>query len=259
MKLYAAPFAAAVAMAALVIPAVASAQTEPWSLSVTSGVDYSSGDYGLAEDTDILVAPVSVRVTNDQWAFSASIPYISIDSPGGVVVGPGGQPLPGVPSAGGDREGFGDLNLGANYTMTHGEYDIDLGARVKLPTSDEDEQLGTGEADYAVSAEVSRVWGGVIPFVNVGYRVLGDTDTLELEDGLTASAGLTVPAGNAVWIFSYDYAEATTSGTEDSQEVFGGLSLPLGERTTVIGYGIAGLSEGSPDLGAGVLFTYRLF
>src|SRR4051812_14294382 len=92
-------------------------KANPFGVSVSTGVDYSSGDYGLPQNTDILVVPVSLRATTGNLAFSATLPYLRIDGPGGVVVGPDGQPIPGVPSIPGARSGIGDVSLGATYTL----------------------------------------------------------------------------------------------------------------------------------------------
>src|SRR3712207_3965262 len=87
------------------------------SLRLTTGVDYSRGDYGLDEDTKITVVPVTARLSTGPFAFTAALPYIRLDTPGGVVLGPDGNPLPGVPTTGGKTNGLGDLSLGAKYTL----------------------------------------------------------------------------------------------------------------------------------------------
>lgn len=241
---------------------VEQAQDNDFGLSFTTGVDYSSGDYGLAEDTDILVVPFSLRATSGPFAFTASLPYLNISGPGGVVVGPDGQPLPGVPSASGERSGLGDLTLGANYTLRtdpSGGLELTLGGRVKLPTANQDKQLSTGETDFSVAGEVAYAMGNVIPFASVGYRFLGDPESFNLRNGPTASVGSSFVFGKSVLIASYDYARAPSVLAEDSHELFGGLSVPATDRFTVTGYGIAGLSEGSPDYGVGLLLTTKLF
>lgn len=191
-----------------------------------------------------------------------SVPYISIDGSGGVVVGPGGEPLPGVPTTSGKRSGIGDLSLGASYTVpseTLGGLELALGGRVKLPTSSKEEQLSTGETDLTLSADASYAFGNVVPFVNVGYRWLGDPEGFNLRNGPTASIGSSFILGRSVLITSYDYARASSALTDDSHELFAGLSAPLSSSLTLTGYGIAGLSEGSPDVGAGLLITAKLF
>lgn len=235
-------------------------KTSPVGVSVSTGIDYSSGDYGLASNTDILVVPLSLRATAGDFAFSATLPYLKIDGPGGVVVGPDGQPLPGGGGIPGKRSGLGDLSLGTTYTLRPGDtgLEIGLGGRVKLPVSDDDKHLGTGKTDMKVSADISYAMDGFIPFVNVGYRFLGDPAGVELRDGPTASVGFSAPVGRSVVILSYDYATATTRVSEDSHELFGGLSVPVNDRFTVTGYGVGGLSKGSPDFGIGLLLTAKI-
>jgi hypothetical protein len=229
-------------------------------VSVSTGVDYSTGDYGLGAKTKILVVPLSVRATTGDFAFSATIPYLRIDGPGGVVVGPDGQPVPGVVGLPGKRNGIGDLSVGGTYTMRPAEsgLELGLGARVKLPTSDDAKHLGTGKTDIKISADLSYAIDSFVPFVNVGYRFLGDPATVDLRNGPTASVGFSAPVGGSVIILSYDYASATTRLSEDSHELFGGLSVPVSDRFTITGYGVGGLSKGSPDFGVGLLLTAKI-
>ena len=236
--------------------------TAPVGLSFSTGIDYSTGNYGLDEDTNILVVPFALRATTGNLSFTASLPYISIDGPGGVVVGPGGEPLPGVPTQSGKRSGLGDLSLGATYTVPAealGGVELGLGGRVKLPTSSEDRQLSTGKTDVSLSAEASYAVGKAVPFVNIGYRFLGDPEGFDLRNGPTASIGSSFQLGASVLIASYDYARASSDLTEDSHELFAGLSAPLSPGLTVTGYGVKGFSQGSPDFGAGLLITAKLF
>jgi hypothetical protein len=242
-------------------PAVAE-RVNPFGLSFSTGVDYSSGDYGLDEKTKILVVPFSLRATTGNAAFTASLPYIRLDGPGGVVIGPGGEPLPGVPSAGGVRNGLGDLSLGATYTIPAealGGLELGLGGRVKLATASKQRQLSTGKTDVTFSADISYPIGTVVPFVNLGYRVLGDPEGFDLRNGPTASVGSSFQLGSAVLIASYDYARASSALSDDSHEIFAGLSAPVTSGLTLTGYTVAGLSDGSPDFGVGLLLTAKVF
>ncbi len=230
--------------------------------SFSTGIDYSIGDYGQAEDTEILVIPFSARATAGNFAFTATLPYLRIDGPGGVVIGPGGEPLPGIPGTGGLREGIGDLTLGATYTVpseTLGGLELEFGGRVKLPTSDETEQLSTGETDFTVTTDISYPIGNIVPFVSLGYRFLGDPAGIDLRDGPTASVGTSILLGRSVLITSYDYAQASSPLAEDAHEIFAGFSTPVSSRFNLTAYGIAGLSKGSPDFGVGLLLTTTLF
>jgi hypothetical protein len=130
---------------------------------------------------------------------------------------------------------------------------------VKLPTSDEEEQLSTGETDFTLTTDVSFPIGNVVPFVSLGYRFFGDPVGIDLEDGPTASVGASILFGSSVLITSYDYAQASSPLAEDAHEIFAGFSTPLSSRFNLTAYGIAGLSEGSPDVGVGLLLTTTLF
>jgi hypothetical protein len=256
MKIFAS-IAAVAAVLSIVGTAQAQESSAP-SLSVTSGVDYSSGDYGTAVDTDILVVPVAARLKFGDFRLSASVPYIRID--GANIVGGDGDPIvvdPSAPSS--RRSGVGDVTLGASYAIPEERLGVglDIGARVKLPTAKDG--LGTGETDYTVSAEVSKTVGNVTPFASVGYRFLGDPPGIDLDDAFFASVGASVLAGRSVVLVSYDYRQATSPFAENSQEIFGAYSRPVSDKLNFTLYGSAGLSDGAPDFGAGAMLTMKLF
>lgn len=233
----------------------------PYDVSLSVGADYSSGKYGGTEATKIWIAPISATVKVDSWRLSATIPWLRISGPGGVVVGPDGRPLPGVPGVAGKRDGFGDLSLGATYTLPAdmtGGFLVDLTGRVKLPTSEKSKHLGTGKTDYTVSADVSYPIGQWGPFVDVGYRMPGSPAGVNLKDSVTASVGTSYAMDKTVFIASYDYAEKSSPLAKDSHEIFGAVSAPLTSHVNWTLYGIGGLSDGAPDYEAGVLLTYRL-
>lgn len=234
-------------------------------VSFTAGADYSVGDYGGPANTKILVVPFSLRAKTGPLRISATLPYLRIDGPGNIVGGGDGGPIvidPNDPTPREVREGLGDLSLAATYSLPSealGGFEVDLGARVKLPTSSERKRLGTGKTDFAVSVDVARPVGAITPFVNVGYRMPGDPDGVELKNTFTTSVGATVSAGSTTLIASYDYSEASSALAKDSHSLFGGLSVPVSERFSLIGYGTGGLSEGAADYGVGLLLSAKLF
>lgn len=238
------------------------AAQEPFTVSATTGVDYSSGKYGADTSTDLFVAPLSLRVADRGLSITAAVPYLRIDSPGGVLVGPGGEPIPGVPTEAGVRKGFGDLSLAFNYDFPDamfGALGLSFGGRIVLPTSSAAKQLGTGKTSYSGSAEISYELGALTPFVTIGYRAPGDPDGVDLRNGFTGSVGTSYALGGSVLILSYDYARASSRVAADSHELFGAFSRPLNDRLSLTGYGIVGLSQGSPDFGAGLLLTAKLY
>lgn len=253
------PFIAA--GAALAAPAAA----DPGSLSFTTGVDYSVGDYGAPQDTKILVVPFSLRYRVDRLRLSATAPYLKIRGPGVVVGGGEGGPIvvdPNAPQPITTRSGLGDVSLGATYTFLEQDsagFDLDLGARVKLPTGSRAKGLSTGEADFGVNAEISRSFGTITPFASVGYRMPGDPEGVELRNSVTASIGSSFSLGKPTLIASYDYAGKSSVNADTSQSLFAGLAVPASDRFTVTGYGTKGFSDGAADYSAGLLLTTKLF
>ncbi len=251
------------AIAAFVVqPALAQASGPAQTLSVTTGVDYSSGSYGAADDTSILVVPVSARLKAGDWRFSATLPYLQIDGASSIVGSGSGGPIiidPNAPRI--RRDGLGDLSLGATFSALKEEsagFNLDVGASVKLATASASDGLGTGKTDYSVSADISKTFGAWSPFVTLGYRVPGDPDGFDLDNAVSVSAGTSVAIGDAVAIVSYDYREATSALAEDGREIFGAFSAPLGGANWTL-YGSVGLSDGSPDFGAGLMLTFGVF
>lgn len=234
-------------------------------VTVTTGADYSAGDYGGPSDTKILVVPLTVRAKSGPIRLSATLPYLRIDGPGNIVGGGDGGPIiidPNDPTPATVRKGLGDLSLAAAYALPDvalGGFEVELGARVKLPTSSERKRLGTGKTDFSVSLDVARPIGNIAPFVTVGYRMPGEPAGVALRNSFTTSVGTTVSLGAATLIASYDYSEATSRFVEDSHSLFGGMNLPLSKRISLTGYGTAGLSEGAPDFGAGLLLSAKIF
>lgn len=227
--------------------------------SLTTGVDYSTGDYGTGIDTNILVVPVAARVSLGDVRLSASIPYIRIDGAGSIVGGEGGPIVvdPSTPAT--VRDGIGDLTLGFNYGVPEDRIGlgIDLGARVKLPTAETG--LGTGETDVSFTGELSRTFGTVTPFVQLGYRIMGDPEGIDLNDVPFGSIGASAAVGRSVILASYDYRKAASDAAEDSQELFGAFSTPLSSALNLTFYGSAGLSDGAPDFGIGAMVTVKAF
>jgi len=246
---------------ALSFAAPAAAQEASSSFSITTGIDYSKGDYGTASDTEIIVVPVIARYRTGDVRFSASLPWLHIQGASSIVGGGDGGPIiidPNAPRT--KRSGLGDLTLGVNWAPSEERlgFGIDLGARVKVPTASQSRGLGTGKADVSLSAELSKTFGKLTPFVSAGYRFPGDPDGIELENAFFGSAGVTVVADKSVLIASYDYREATSSLSQDSQELFGAFSTPLSERMNFTLYGSGGLSDGAPDFGVGAMLTLKL-
>jgi hypothetical protein len=234
-----------------------------WQLTSTLGMTDTNGDYGTPQNTNVLLGLSTLSLSDGNLKFSASIPYMRISGRGLVVFDASGNPIvinrrttipPDV------RTGWGDLDLGASYTIPPSildGFEVRVGGVVKAPTGSARKRLSTGEADFGASLDVSRQFGLWTPFVTVGYIDHGQPSGFSLNNTTSVSAGTSLElSDNLVAVASYDYDSADSPLVVAGQELFGSLSWVRDDRITVTGYGTLGLTSGSPDVGLGFLISY---
>lgn len=229
--------------------------TEPnWGFS--AGAEFVSGEYGGDESVDEWYVPLSTWVDVGRVSFRVTVPYLSVDAPSGTIIeGPGGQPIIGD----GPRtteSGLGDIVAAVTVrdvlTAMEGDLALDLTGRVKLGTADEDKGLGSGETDYTVQADLLRFFPKFTAVGSVGYVFRGDPDDYDLDDGMIAMLGGTWFIGNARSLGLFmEYREASFMDNDDRLEATGYFGWPIREGWRGSVYLIAGLSDSSPDFGAG--------
>lgn len=262
-RTYAATGAAALAMAAS--PAFAD---EYWQFSL--GADYSTGDYGDEADTDMLAVPVGVKYQGENVWFRASVPYVHIKGPEGVIPGEGGvSPGNGNGNGGGGggdevvsdtRSGIGDVNLAAGYTIPVGSRTwFDVIGKVKLPTGSKSDFIGTGTTDFTAEGELLHSFGDVSVSLNGGRRFNGSNDLYPLDDVWLAGGGIYANAGPQLSLgLSYEWREGALETSPDRSEATAFATYKMSDALRLQGYGYTGFSDGSPDVGGGVQVLYRI-
>lgn len=228
---------------------------DSWSLS--SGFDYSSGDYGLSEDTRMLAVPLTATYRSDTWTFRASLPYLRVSGPAYVVPELGG--VGGVRPVSTTESGVGDLILSASYALPfrEGSPAFDLSAKVKLGTADDAKGLGTGESDFYAQADVYQVFGDFAPFGTLGYRVLGDPAGFDLKDGLFAAAGVSYRWSEPTRIGGvFDWRQRTVDGGDAAFEFTAFVTHRFDDRWRLQVYVVKGFTDASPDAGIGTVVGY---
>lgn len=225
-------------------------------LKISTGFDYSTGDYGSTSDTEIWYVPVTGKLSMGNWSAKLTVPWIRIKGPG-VVVGDGDSDG-GAAGAVTTESGLGDVVGSLTYTVDMPEKTyLDLTAKVKYPTADEKKGLGTGQFDYTAMAEVTKDFADNYVFVGGGYKFVGDNRSLNLDNVWLASFGgghdfsRDTSAG-----FAYDWRQSA-SGGDDPSEASVYLKHNLTKRTNVQVYGVMGFSDASPDYGTGVVLGYK--
>jgi hypothetical protein len=246
------------------VPAGASADTY---LRVATGVDYSTGTYGERQSTDVVLVPLVAKLYTGNWTFRAATSWLSVDGPAsiGTIDEDGGGADPGTVGAPGDhrsaRQGIGDSYLAAKYSFNKlggGPAYVDVQAKVRLPTGDEDKGLGVGATDYLFDAELGADWRTKGVYFDLGRRYLGDTSTLVRQNGWSYSAGAWARFDRktelGVWYYTRD---PSVAGFHRPRELGAYVSRRINSGWRIEWSLYEGLSEASPDLGTAITLTWR--
>ena len=231
------------------------------------GAEYSQGDYGSGETASAWYIPCGWRYGSDGFRASVTIPYLMVEGSAQVTfngrrIAPSG--MGGMGGGGGTGtttrtiSGLGDIMLSGSYLLLS-EADarpwVAATAKVKLGTADEEKGLGTGENDYTLQLEAGK---GML-YGYAGYRVLGDTSTVDYNDVSFVGAALNFPMGKATSLsVEYFTEQASVDGMDDVQEASLSLGGKMSEELDYSLYYVAGLSDSSADSVVGVKFSSRL-
>ena len=238
-------------------------------VKISAGFESSTGDYGQAVSTDIWYFPVVTKATYRNWTARLTVPYLRIKGPGTVIGGvvictdvSGKEDDCSVVSPGSTvttESGLGDIIGALTYTIDIEKHDIflDFTGKIKFPTADEDKRLGTGETDYEIRMDSTKIFGSAYIFGGVGRRFVGSPSQFQLDDIwlLNAGGGYQVNRKFGVGA-SYDFRESSST-TDDPSEATGYLTYKVTDSVTAMLYGLIGFSDGSPDTGAGLQFSYK--
>lgn len=229
------------------------------------GTIYASGKFGTSSNTSIWSSALGARLRHNDLTFTASLPWMRILSRSTIFTGIDATPVLVAANTSASRrttDGFGDLTLGAAYTIAPASspIELELSGRAKLNTASKRSGLSSGENDYAVGADLSVPLGKLAPFTSFTYRFLGDTAIYTLRDGPAASAGASYALGpDAFLLASYHYARAATRQVADAHELFAGASARIsGTPMRLTGFATAGLSHGAAGASVGIAISAGL-
>ena len=228
-------------------------------LTMSTGLDYSRGDYGGTRSTETWVVPVIAKYESGPLTLKASLPYIRTTGPGDVIgIGPDRVPTEGAENVRRTADGMGDLVLTAGYTVVqNSSLLLDLIGKVKVPTANEDRGLGTGKTDYAVQLDAATVVKGVTVFGTLGWKRYGDPEGVDYRDPLYASIGAGYRVVPSTFVgASYDWRDNVTRTGAEIREAALFASHTLSKQWKIQGYLITGFSDNSPDIGGGLILSH---
>jgi hypothetical protein len=263
-------------------------------LTINVGTEYSSGKYGGTDRNTVLSIPVSAKYTTGRFILRLSVPWLEISGTGVVTSGIGGfgsteirssnsghgsvnsggssgssnsgkGKATNVSSSGGTfgatrttEHGFGDIVAGLTYNAVDtGGLLLDVTGKVKFPTGSESRGLSNGQTDYALLVDAEQAIGKGFINGGIGHKWLGEPAGVSLRNPWFSSVGggykLTTSTTMGV---SYDYSQSSRSGGTAAQEVSVYASQRFTRNIKLNGNVYKGLSNGSPDWGAGVSLGY---
>lgn len=234
-------------------------------LTVGTGFNYSSGNYGTATTTNITSIPFLLKYDVNAWTLKLTVPYLYVSGGTGVVPGVGGvenrNPAGrGRAGASDTSQGLGDVVAAATYAAYFNpasQFGVDVTGKVKFATADRNKGLGTGENDYAAQVDLYKGFGPFTLFGGVGYNVLGSSSYIALNNVFNFNVGgaYKLNADTSVGV-SYDARERVTATAGPMSEMMGYVSHKLDRHWKSQFYLLKGFESGSPDWGAGASINY---
>jgi hypothetical protein len=164
-----------------------------------------------------------------------------------------------VPGPSGARSGLGDISVALGYGLDLGTLaQLDLGARIKVPTASRAKGLGTGKTDVTLSGTLSRRVGPVTLWGGARRRFVGKALGLRLRDTWGASGGVSLRASSAISLgVDYDWQQSVT-GRRPFSELTGWAGVSLNQRLRLNAYAGAGLNQRSANFLGGLSLTWKL-
>ena len=244
----------------LALPAQSALADTRTRISLETGMEYFTGNYGSSQPTDISYFPVTCKIQGHDWAMKVTVPYLEITGAVHVVNGVG-QTLPASTSARQVRSGLGDVSLSASETIldggTRGPSAIVTG-KMKLATASNTKGLGTGRNDYALETTLLNPMDRLTPFGTVGYKKYGSPADYKLNNVFYGSLGGNYRIGQSTnGGMMYIASQKVMDNRAPRSELLFFASHTLEKKWKVQGYLLRGLTSSVPKWGGGIHVSYN--
>ena len=230
--------------------------------AINIGAYFSEGDYGEPLDTRITYLPLSYNLDVGKWGFQVLVPHLRVEGLGNVLVNIGGVSRAVAATQTRTSSGIGDTIATLIYRvdpLTASAPFIELRLDVKLPTADEENSLGTGEADYSIQVDLSQNVGDTVVFATLGHNFRGSSTLYEgLQDSSFLQLGIAYPLSQQLSVGAfYDFREPATSFTPETHEVVPYLTWQFNENWSFTAMTIWGFTDASADSTVFGQLSYR--
>ncbi|HBL17063.1 MAG TPA: hypothetical protein DD417_10040 [Elusimicrobia bacterium] len=238
-------------------------ETRDWKFS--NSINYETGDFGTGTRSEILYVPFTLKRSWGAWDGSATVSLLQLRS-SALVTNVGGSPVKVGRGRGSpvttSYSGVGDTVLRGGYALVRegpGPFDLSLVAKLKIPTADESEGLGTGEFDEGVGVEFGKeVVPSWLTIVDLYYTLIGSPAGTDLDNQSAAAFGVAHTLGKG-WTATAlcELSNPLVAGETAPAALRGILDYKLDEQAHVFAGVLQGLSDGSPDVGLSLGGSYR--
>ena len=228
----------AVAVVALcgVIPAAAQGY-----LGIDAGIQ--RGAFGTSVTTTASSLSLSVGWFDNDYDVSVTVPLVRMSD-----------------DLGAEETGLGDVvvraGLGNLYRNAEGVA-LDGSVSIKLPTADENKNLGSGETDIGGFISLRKQWSSFSATLGAGYLLVGDPAGTDYNNVALVSFGVSKRLSSGGMFVSLDTRSAATAGTDDPRELSLGGYYVMNAHYAFSGSAFVGLSDGSADYGANLGWLKR--
>ena len=234
-------------------------------IQVISGYEYSQGDYGQTLTTYEHLIPLSISWQRDDWQIKVSNGLIRSEGPVNTVAATDGVVLDEAVSDSDDgplvnHRGIMDTYLAFRKELPWGEaYSLfmDLNLTTRLPTASGDNVIER-DPDYEIMLDLFWQQDRWLPMLSVGYKWLGESDEISLNDVALLSLGLQYTLTDQCQLGGLlDYQQASSSTSDAVQELMFYGNCRMDKQWSLSPYLLSGFSDSSVDYAIGVQLIWR--
>ncbi|MFN0039027.1 MAG: hypothetical protein ACKVP2_05920 [Burkholderiales bacterium] len=263
-------------------------------LTLSTGIEYTRGNYGKPEPTEVWSVGLAARYRTGPWTFRISLPLLRVDGPSSVTDMEASDPDDGdyIDPADDDEDetgggssgttgntarrqtGFGDATISVFRTVvkaTSGPVGIELGGMAKVPVADGNCCLLTNdEMDFSAQVNLFQYYGRFEPYLSFGWTRRGDPvardnqcnvidgSRIDLHDPIfrTIGVGYRLDRDSSIRI-EHEFRQKLRTTSAPKSELSVIYQKWLTEHWRLNAFGLIGLSNNSPDLGLGASVSYR--
>ena len=131
-------------------------------------------------------------------------------------------------------------------------------ARLKFPTADASEGLGTGEYDFGLGLEFDKQIDKFFLFADFGYTFIGEPPGTNLRNQIALGTGVGYQLLESLSAsVAYAWSRSLVSGTDDPMDIITNVSWGITRTFTWTPFVSFGLTDGSPDFGVGFTLSKK--